>query len=244
MSTPQRGRKVQSAKKQTPSLRIFYIVIGLIAIGGAAWLITLATAPGSSVAELDSVPSQPFDGQSGTTAEGFYYKGDPESGITVIEYADYQCPACANFSMSSIYQRLNNEYVEPGQIQYIFHDFPLPQHNNAPAASHAAYCAGEQGQYWTMHDQIYATQAQWSNLGQQAANTFFTNLAGQIGLDEAAFGACQSSDKYAEHLQQARSTAMEIGIPATPTFVVNGSQVNGGELLPAIEAALAEKGSQ
>lgn len=243
MSTPQRGRKVQPAK-QAPSLRIFYIVIGLIAIGGAAWLITLATAPSESVAELDSVPLQPFDGQSGTTAEGFYYKGNPESGITVIEYADYQCPACANFATSSLYQRLNTDYVEAGQIQYVFHDFPLPQHPNAPAASHATYCAGEQGQYWTMHDRIYATQAQWSSLGGSAVDTFFANLAGQVGLDEAAFAACQSSDKYADHVQQARSTAMEIGIPATPTFVVNGRQVNASELPLAIDAALAEKGNQ
>ncbi len=241
--SPQRGRKVQPAK-QAPSLRIFYIIIGLIAVAGAAWLITTATGQRDSTAEQPAaVPAQPFDGETGTTPEGFYYKGDPEAPVTVIEYADFQCPACANFATSDLYQRFISEYVSTGKVMYIYHDFPLSYHTNAPLAAEASYCAGEQGKYWEMHENIFRTQSQWSNLGNTAGTSFFSNLASDLELDAESFASCLSNNTYAEHIQQAGQESLEIGIPATPTFVVDGKQVSAAELMLTIDTALAEKGA-
>jgi protein-disulfide isomerase len=158
--------------------------------------------------------------------------------VTVVEYADYQCPACASFVTSQVYQQLNAEYIETGQVQYIFHDFPLPQHPNAPVASHAAYCAGEQDSFWPMHEQIFRNQQQWSRLPEDNAQSVLAQLAGDIGLNGTEFLACMNSDKYDQHIASAYDRAATQGIPATPTFVVNGRQVNATELLPAIDQAL------
>lgn len=251
MSTSSRGRKVPTGSNRTSSLRIFFVVVAAVLIVGVATLITLATrsepaasVPPTTTAPVGTVtaPAAGFDGATGVTPEGFYFKGSPDAPVTVIEYADYQCPACANFVTSSLYQRLNADYIQTNRIQYVFHDFPLPYHQLTPIAAQATYCAGDQGQYWNMHDQIFRTQQSWTDLQAAAATSQFNQFAQQLGLNMATFQSCLSSEKYLPHIQRAGQAAQAAGIPATPTFVVDGRQVNASELLPAIDAALAGQG--
>jgi protein-disulfide isomerase len=239
----QRGRKVQQSKQQGPSFRIFYIVLIVVGIAGAALLITYAMGQQDQAASV--TPSAPsggdgaeIDAETGVTEEGFYYKGSADAPVEVVEYADFQCPACANFVSSSLYDQLQG-YVEAGQVQYVFHDFPLSQHHNAPIASQAAYCAGDQGQYWEMHEAIFMRQAQWSNMSNQAAASAFAALGAELGMDGEELAACMNSNRYQQHVQSAFQSAIAANIQATPTFVVNGRSVNAMELTPAIDAALA-----
>lgn len=252
MTTPsQRGRRVGKNSRRTSSLRIFYIAVAGIFIIGTAVLITWAmgqgrgVTPGSptaNVGDLGTSAAESFDGQAGVTTDGFHFKGTPDAPVTVIEYADYQCPACANIVTSSLYEQLNNDYIKTNKIQFIFHDFPLPYHTLTPLAAQAAYCAGDQGKYWEMHDQIFRTQESWTTLQPAAAADRFGSFAREYQLDLAAFQSCISSQKYLRHLQEAGQAAENAGIDATPTFVVEGRKVNAAELLNAIDAALAASG--
>jgi protein-disulfide isomerase len=246
-SASQRGRKVQQPKKQSPR-PILYIVIAVIAIAGIAVLVTVLTGQdtdsATNVSTVAGVPDaeQPF--QTGQTPEGFYYKGNPEAPVQIVEYADYQCPACANFAGSSVYQTLNTDYVATGDVQYVFHDFPLQMHPNARTASEAAYCAGEQGYYWAMHDGIFETQTRWSSLSRNGAVNHFGDLAEASGANRAAFDTCMAEGTYTDQVQSAYQSAIQAGISATPTFVVDGSQVTAMQLMATIDAALAaERGS-
>ncbi len=243
MSTsPRRGRKVQVATNQNSS-RILYIVLGLVGIVAAATLLTIflnrKTGAASELAGLEGVQSAPISYQTGITPEGFHYKGSPDAPVTVIEYADYQCPACANFALSSLAERINTELIETGQVQLIYHDFPLPMHPNAPTASQAAYCAGDQGQFWQMHNWIYQTQQTWAPLSQDGAKNHFTRIAVGLGLDQARFARCLADGQFEDHIGAAYQSAQAAGIPATPTFVVNGQQVPATQLEATIQAALA-----
>jgi protein-disulfide isomerase len=239
----QRGRKVQSESKK-PSFRAFYIIVGVIAIAGLAWLVTYAIGQGQgSQAVAPATDSSEADYSSGQTPEGFYYKGDAEAPVTVVEYADYTCPHCADFVSSSIYQQITEEYVANGQVQYIFHDYPLSPQTNAGVASEASYCAGDQGEFWAMHEEIFLTQQQWSTIQRQGAVTFFGTLAEDLGLDSEMFATCMAEGTYQEHVAQARNSAMQAQIPGTPSFVVNGqAPLNALELTPAIDRALAAQG--
>lgn len=240
----ERGRKVR--QEQASPLRPFYIIIGVVALVGVGGLTAFALmSTGTGPTPVLDPASGPVTSTAATgkTADGFYFRGETDAPVTVVEYADFQCPACAAFVQSSVYQQLKGSYVESGQVQYIFHDFPLPQHRNSPVAAESAYCAGEQGDYWTMHERIFQTQQQWTRLSPSGARDFFGALAEQSGLDRAALESCLSAGTFTSHVQGAYDSSVQAGINATPSFVVNGRTVNATQLLPAIDAALAPTGS-
>jgi hypothetical protein len=164
MSTRARGRGVPVKRSPLP---IFYALLGLIAVIGIAILVLVINRnqlPPASDVPVDMVV-RPINAPVGTTPEGFYYKGDPDAPVTVVEYSDFQCPACASY-----FQRLgrfiDQNYVETGKVQFIYHDFPLRNvHPNAVKAGEVARCAGDQGKFWPMHDLLFSRQREWASDG-------------------------------------------------------------------------------
>lgn len=137
--------------------------------------------------------------------------GDPEAPITIIEFSDYQCPYCARHVNNTL-PALKEKYVETGKVKYVFMDFPLRSHTLAPKASEAAHCAGEQGKYWEMHDELFAnrTKLQVSDLKAHAA---------EIGLDTKAFNECLDSGKYALAIRKNQQIGnSKIHVTGTPSF--------------------------
>ncbi len=213
------------------------------------------TAPTEATANEDT-PAEPADTDNpsdasepattedgipvGTTVDGLYYLGQPDAPVTVVEYSDFQCPACA-FHAQNIKPGLTRDYLEPGKVRLIFHDFPLNIHPKAPKASEAARCAGEQGKFWEMHDILFRQQDEWSNAAEPTVS-HYPVYAEQIGVNRAEFATCLESGKYRDAITLAASTSRQVGINATPTFVVDGKKVEIGDLFQEIDAALAAKG--
>lgn len=84
-----------------------------------------------------------------------YVKGNPDARIKMIEYVDFECPQC-NRAFPTI-EALLDKYGDKISLEY--RSFPLPYHKNAQKAAEAALCAGEQGKFWEMHDQIFRVMA-------------------------------------------------------------------------------------
>ena len=83
-------------------------------------------------------------------------KGPADATVTLIEFTDYQCPYCARH-IRSVLPQLTKDFIDTGKIRYVLRDFPLASiHKDAAKAHEAAHCAGEQGQYWEMHHQLFA----------------------------------------------------------------------------------------
>jgi protein-disulfide isomerase len=81
-----------------------------------------------------------------------------EAPLALIEFSDYQCPFCARF-VQTVLPVLKAEYVDTGKLRYVFRDFSLDRiHTQARKAAEAAHCAGEQAQYWEMHDLLFRNQ--------------------------------------------------------------------------------------
>lgn len=227
----QRGRKV-TERKQNP-LTIFYLIVGGIALIG---IVALATYTLWNRANPPvAAPTVPV----GQTEEGFWYKGNPDAPVTVTEYADYQCPACAYYDRT-LAPIISRDYIETGKVRFVYHEVPLDSHRHAVAAAAAARCAGEQGKFWQMHGMLYLNQQQWSSLNN--VQNVFSGYAGQLGLDRAAFDACMSSGAQAQAVTAAAEAAFAAGVNATPTFNVNGQIVDMRSLPGAIEAALRAAG--
>lgn len=170
--------------------------------------------------------------------------GDAGAAVTIVEYTDYQCPFCARHSIETM-PTLLAELVDSGRVQYQLKDFPIDSiHPEARLASVAARCAGEQEAYWPMHDALFAQQSAWAGTGVAAAQSFAA-IAGDLGLDTAAFDACLQSGRYDDVIQANLDEGVSLGVRGTPAFFINGFPVSGAQPYDLFEYAvtLAEEGT-
>ncbi len=182
--------------------------------------------------------------------EGFPSFGPADAPITIVEFSDYQCPYCTRWHEDT-YQPLLQAY--PGKIRFVYRNFPLPFHQNAMLGAQAALCAGDQNDYWKMHDKLFAEKDQMNNAqGATLGVSDYVKFATDIGLDPAAFERCLGTEKYKPQIQAdidfANSLPTENGEPAvggTPTFFINGTRLVGAYPLSyfqqIIDAQLAAK---
>lgn len=143
--------------------------------------------------------------------------GDADAPIVVREFADFQCPACADFAKH--HDRLMEAYVEPGKVRFVFFDMPLRQHRNAVPAAKAARCAEDQDAWKSMHDRLFARQDDWSDASNPVS--IFTGYAGALGLDERKFQRCMGLDRIEKKLEDSRNLARDLRVTSTPTVLVD-----------------------
>jgi protein-disulfide isomerase len=148
-----------------------------------------------------------------------HQEGSATSSITVIEYADYECPACA------AYHPVMKEVKQPmeGKALFVFRLFPLPMHANAIPAGVAAEAAGVQGAYFKMQDKLFDGQQEWSSA--KNPRDIFIKYAKDLGLNEAQFIASLDDESLKQKVSKNYAEASSAGIVGTPTFFVNGVKV-------------------
>lgn len=174
----------------------------------------------------------------GFTAEGRPYRGQLDAPVTMEAFSDFQCPYCGTFSEETLTALLAGQ-IAAGEVVFIFHDFPLSSiHPQAAAAANAARCAGEEGAaaYWAMHDRLFATIDAWANDG---AADVFRAYAADMGLDEAAFDACLTEDRYAAAIAADQELGLSRGVDSTPSFFVNGQLIAGAYPVETFNQAFA-----
>jgi protein-disulfide isomerase len=157
-------------------------------------------------------------------------KGLSTAPITIVEFSDFQCPYCRQ--VIDTLKRIEERYGE--KVRIVFRDFPLAMHKDAPKAAEAAACAHDQGQFWAMHDKLFATQ---SNL--QVAD--LKRAARDLGLNATEFDHCLDSAKFESQWQQNRAEGQKYGVSATPTFFINGRMVTGALPYQAFSDILDEE---
>jgi protein-disulfide isomerase len=143
-------------------------------------------------------------------------KGSGGAPVTIVEYSDFQCPYCAQ--MASTLRRISAKYGD--QVRFVYRDYPLPFHKDAPKAAEAASCAREQDKFWEMHDALFANQ-------NALALADLKRYAAQIGLEATAFAQCLDSGRTEQSWRKSKELADAYGVGSTPTLFVNGRVVNG-----------------
>ncbi len=147
--------------------------------------------------------------------------GSATAKVTFVEFGDYQCPSCG--AAHPVVKEITTAYGD--KVQFVFRNFPLPMHPNAPAAAEAAEAAGAQGKYWQMHDKLFETQNQWSGLANPI--DVYVGFAKDLGLDTNKFKADVEGNKYSGKIQSDINDGTSLGVHATPTFYLNGQQAVG-----------------
>jgi protein-disulfide isomerase len=145
--------------------------------------------------------------------------GNPDASVTVMEFGDYQCPACQSFFRQAK-PILDVSYIEPGRIRFVYYDFPLEAaHPNAFLAARAARCAGDQNAYWQFHDVLFTNQLSWA--GQADPVGDFSRYSEDLGLDEDAFRQCLQSDRHAQVVSANQLLGLQLGAQSTPTVIID-----------------------
>ncbi len=203
----------------------------------ALLLIVAACAAPGLPANPATAPTSPASGsESADTTGDVRSKGSADAAVTIVEYSDYQCPFCSRW-VDETYPVILQEYIDTGKVRLEFRDFPLESlHPNAMAAAVAARCAGEQGDYWGMHDRLFGNQSQWSGVADPSE--IFSGYAGEMGLDTAAFAACLTSGQFDEAIAQDLQAGQAAGITGTPSFLINGNLVVGAQPASVFQQAL------
>ncbi len=158
--------------------------------------------------------------------------GPQNAPVTLIEFADYECPYCQKVAPDL--KKLQAEFGN--KVSFTFRDFPLPMHARAEKAAEAARCAGDQGKFWEFHDAIF-----------QSKELDFDQLkvhAQSLKLDTARFDKCLDSGDEAAAVGQDRKEGIRLGLTGTPSFFINGHFLSGAvdyaTLRKVVEQQLAE----
>jgi len=186
------------------------------------WATVILALVGSvaAVAALSGGSNQENLPLSGEITAEDHIQGDPESAVVLVEYSDFQCPAC------SYYHPLVKEIVAEfgDRIAFVYRHFPLQQHKNAERAARAAEAAGRQGKFWEMHELIFANQEDWSDSNQ--AEDIFLVYADDLGLDGEKFRVDMDSPAVKDKVSNDYASGIQSGVTYTPTFYLNGEKIS------------------
>lgn len=148
--------------------------------------------------------------------------GNSNAPITILEWGDYQCTFCYKFHQNTL-NTIQEGFINTGKVRLVFKDFPLNGQDSLLAAE-ASYCAEDQEKYWQYHDELY------DNWGGErtgwVTRESLENFANTVNLDLNEFNKCLDDHKYQNKVKITHEFGKEIGIDATPSFLVfNGEKI-------------------
>ena len=153
------------------------------------------------------------------------WRSGPDTAVaTIIEYADFQCPFCAQLAPTLTQLKANY----PDDVRVVFRHFPITSiHDKAGLAALAAEAAGVQGRFWEMHDLLFARQNEWAGMGFDTFRVWLTDRAVELGLNVVEFSTDLENQALADRVQAAFDAAIKSAVPGTPFLLINGRIYNG-----------------
>ena len=149
-----------------------------------------------------------------------WLEGNKDSKTIVVEYGDYQCPACAAYH--TLTKQLATDFKD--KIALVYRNFPLREiHKYADLSAQTAEAAGKQGKFWEMHDLLYENQKTWAESND--AKTIFLGYAKSLDLNMDQFQKDLDSDSIKNKIEADLQSGIKAGIQGTPTFFINGKSI-------------------
>ena len=216
-----------------PSQKPFYIALGVLVVGGAAFI---ATRIGGS--KPVSIPANAVVTAADTSGFHGYMLGAASAPIEISEYADYQCPHCADFDQVQ-FPDLKIRAIDNGKARLRFRDFPIegPQ---SRIAAHAAACANDQGHFWDCQGGALPSAVRLGLPSRPDAGTERDRRSG--GLKVPDFEACMQSAKYAGRIQASFDEGTKLGVNGTPSFLIGGriySATSSDQIVKLVDSLIA-----
>lgn len=165
-----------------------------------------ATAPAAAAVDPNKVYNLPAGGSPS--------KGPANAPVTIVEFADFQCPFCAK--VPAVIDEVLKAY--PNEVKFVYKQLPLPMHPNAMSAARAALAANKQGKYWPMYEKLFENQRA---LDMESLKKY----AQEVGLDMAQFDKDAASPEIQKQIDEDVNLAKASLVNGTPTLFVNGKRV-------------------
>lgn len=160
--------------------------------------------------------------------------GTDGAKVTIVEFADFQCPACA--TAHPVLKQIIEQHKD--RIQFVHRNFPLSMHANAEVASRAAEAAALQGKFWEMHDVLFEKQNEWGT--SLKPYDIFNGYAQTIGLNVDQFKTDIDSTKVIDKIRLDKGDGEALGVNSTPTIYINDEEYNGSVNLVALQSKINE----
>lgn len=199
----------------------------VIIVGGAVVLSKQQTQQQLQVTKIYS--------ESELVASDSWVQGNKEAKVAVVEFSDFQCPACA--SVHPVVKKIMADFGD--KVKLIYRHYPLPNHKFAQKAALAAEAAGEQGKFWEYHDKLFENQTSWSS--ESDPSKTFIQYAKDIGLNIDQFTRSFEEKKGQNHINSDTAAGNKVGIAATPTFFINGTKFEGGLTFNQFKAEIEKR---
>ena len=200
----------------------FYLLLAAVAVV-AGVLIWRGAQGGSGDVSATAAQASVAVTAADSAFKGFVL-GSATAPVEVTEFADFQCPHCGEFANVQ-FPTIKDQLITPGQLRWRFRDYPLDFPWSRVAAL-AGQCAGEQGKFWEMEEQLFQRQIDWGTKSRNPTAAF-RDLARGIGIDLAKYNDCMDSRRYAGRVEASHEEGLALGVSGTPTFFVNGRQLDG-----------------
>lgn len=187
----------------------------------AGFVVLLGLIIWGMVVAMNKPPKGTGLGQIGEITAVDHSRGPVNAPITLIEYSDFQCPACQT------YYYFVKKYLDEASttVRFAYRQFPLQQHLNGVPAALASESAGVQGKFWEMYAMLFENHTEWTELSNPA--NIFEGYATKIGLNMEQFKKDIASTTLRDKIQADEDGGIKAGINATPTFFVNGKAISG-----------------
>jgi protein-disulfide isomerase len=212
-----RSEERRQARQTGGDMKKLYIVLAVVAAVGIGAVGYSVSSGGSAVTAPIAVDGMDDLERLVELAQGVT-KGDENAPVTIIEFGDFQCPACQQFATQHKPQ-VELAFVESGKAKFVYYDWPITTaHPNAFLAARASRCAADQDRYWEYHDNLYRNQVRWAASANPAG--IFVDYAGTLGLNEGAFEDCLNSDEHAAVVSANLELGNQLGVGGTPTILI------------------------
>lgn len=148
--------------------------------------------------------------------ENSHVLGPADSKVTVVEFSDFQCPACK--AAEPIVAQVLNQYKD--KIRFVYRNYPLPAHEFGQIAAQAVEAAALQDKFWEYHDKLF-------ELSPDLKKENLLLIAKDLGLDLDKFNRDLDSETVKQKVADDQTDGNRAGVNATPTFFINGAKFPG-----------------
>lgn len=200
----------QQEKKERTRKTITTVAVAIVVLVLGAWGVIKLAQTNPKVLEVPSI---------NVISENDHVLGNPAAPVKLVEYGDYECPACKAINPWVV--QLAKDF-SPDKLVIVFRNYPLPQHSKAKPAAYAAEAASKQGKFWEMDALLYDHQTDWVN--SSTPDLEFLNYAEQLKLDTNKFKSDYKSGEVAAKVTADSKSGDAAGVNYTPNFFVNGKQ--------------------
>lgn len=189
-------------------------------------------APGAAQSEETESPNL----MDSILKEVDHIQGETNAPVTIIEFSDFKCGYCGLFAVETLPQ-IRQTYVDTGKVRFAYKNMAV-QGPESTRAAEASECAAEQGNFWGVHDAIFADQA---TVRSELSNETLIAMAGKLNLDTAAFKTCLESGRYKGKVSKDTLSAQSLGVRGTPSFLINDVFFTGAQPYESFQQIIDEQ---